>query len=40
MILFRSISLSCAVFGLLLGIFMNAAPANAVIYCKTVGVLA
>jgi hypothetical protein len=40
MIFFRSISLSCAVFALLLGISMNAAPANAVIYCKTVGVLA
>jgi hypothetical protein len=36
--MFRSISLSCAVFALLLGISMNAAPANAVVYCKTVGV--
>jgi len=36
--MFRSISLSCAGFALLLGVFVNAAPANAVVYCKTVGV--
>lgn len=36
--MFRIVSLSCAGFALLIGIFMSAGPASAVVYCKTVGV--
>jgi len=36
--MFRTVSLSCAGFALLIGVFMSAGPANAVVYCKTVGV--
>jgi len=38
MIMFRIVSLSCAGFALLIGVSMSAGPANAVVYCKTVGV--
>jgi hypothetical protein len=38
MIMFRIASLSCAGFALLIGVSMSAGPANAVVYCKTVGV--
>ena len=36
--MFRIVSLSCAGFALLIGVSMSAGPANAVVYCKTVGV--
>lgn len=36
--MFRIVSLSCAGFALLIGISVSAGPANAVVYCKTVGV--
>jgi hypothetical protein len=36
--MFRIVSLSFAGFALLIGVSMSAAPANAVVYCKTVGV--
>jgi hypothetical protein len=36
--MFRIIALSCVGFALLLGASMSAGPANAVVYCKTVGV--
>jgi hypothetical protein len=35
--MFRIVSLSCAGFALLMGVSMNG-PANAVVYCRTVGV--
>ena len=38
MIMFRIVSLSCAGLALLIGVSMSAGPANAVVYCKTVGV--
>lgn len=34
----RIFSLSCAGFALLIGVSIGAGPANAVVYCKTVGV--
>jgi hypothetical protein len=34
----RVVSLSCAGFALLIGFYMSAGPANAVVYCKTAGV--
>ena len=34
----RILNLSCAGLALLVGISMSAGPANAVVYCKTVGV--
>jgi hypothetical protein len=34
----RIVSLSCAGFALLIGFYMSAGPANAVVYCKTEGV--
>jgi hypothetical protein len=34
----RIVSLSCAGFALLIGFYMSAGPANAVVYCKTAGV--
>jgi hypothetical protein len=34
----RAVSLSCACFALLIGISVDAAPARAVVYCKTEGV--
>ena len=37
-IMFRIVSLSCAGFALLIGVSLSAGPANAVVYCKTVGV--
>jgi hypothetical protein len=36
--MFRIVSLSCAGFALLIGVSLSAGPANAVVYCKTVGV--
>ena len=36
--MFRVIGLSCVGFALLIGASMSAGPANAVVYCKTVGV--
>jgi hypothetical protein len=36
--MFRVVSLSFAGFALLIGVYMSAGPANAVVYCKTVGV--
>jgi len=36
--MFRIVSLSFAGFAVLIGISMSAGPANAVVYCKTVGV--
>jgi hypothetical protein len=36
--MFRVVSLSCTGFALLIGVSMSAGPANAVVYCKTVGV--
>jgi hypothetical protein len=36
--MFRIVSLSFAGFALLIGVSMSAGPANAVVYCKTVGV--
>ena len=36
--MFRIASLSFAGFALLIGVAMSAEPANAVVYCKTVGV--
>jgi hypothetical protein len=38
MIMFRIVSFSCAGFALLIGVSMSTGPANAVVYCKTVGV--
>jgi hypothetical protein len=38
MVMFRIISLSFAGFALLIGVSISAGPANAVVYCKTVGV--
>ena len=37
-IMLRIVSLSCAGFALLIGFYMSAGPANAVVYCKTEGV--
>ena len=34
----RIVNLSCAGLALLVGISMSAGPANAIVYCKTVGV--
>jgi hypothetical protein len=36
--MFRIVSLSFAGFALLIGVSISAGPANAVVYCKTVGV--
>ncbi len=36
--MFRIVSLSCTGFALLMAVSVNAGPANAVVYCKTVGV--
>jgi hypothetical protein len=36
--MFRIVRLSCAGLALLIGVSMSAGPANAVVYCKTVGV--
>jgi hypothetical protein len=36
--MFRIVSFSCAGFALLIGVSIGAAPASAVVYCKTVGV--
>jgi hypothetical protein len=36
--MFRNVSLSCAGFALLVAVSVSAGPANAVVYCKTVGV--
>jgi len=36
--MFRIVSLWCAGLALLIGVSMSAGPANAVVYCKTVGV--
>jgi len=36
--MFRVVSLSCTGFALLIGVSISAGPANAVVYCKTVGV--
>ena len=36
--MFRIVSLSCAGFALLMAVSVSAGPANAVVYCKTVGV--